>query len=93
MGKSIGTSEQKRLLELLRRIRLDAGLRQVDLAEKLGQPQSFVSKYESGERRLDLLELRQICDVVGIPLIKFIQMFESVVSAPKRQRSPQIQKS
>jgi transcriptional regulator with XRE-family HTH domain len=55
MGKSIGTSEQKRLLELLRRIRLDAGLRQVDLAERLGQPQSFVSKYELGERRLDLL--------------------------------------
>jgi transcriptional regulator with XRE-family HTH domain len=76
MGKSIGTSEQKRLLALLRRIRLDAGLRQVDLAERLGQPQSFVSKYESGERRLDLLELRQICEAVGMPLNKFVQLFE-----------------
>jgi len=76
MGKSIGTSEQKRLLALLRQIRLDAGLRQVDMAERLGQPQSFVSKYESGERRLDLLELRQICEAVGISLPKFIRMFE-----------------
>lgn len=76
MGKSIGTSEQKRLLALLRQIRLDAGLRQVDLAERLGQPQSFVSKYESGERRLDLLELRTICEAVGIPLSKFVRLFE-----------------
>jgi transcriptional regulator with XRE-family HTH domain len=79
MGKSIGTSEQKRLLELLRQIRLDAGLRQVDLAERLGQPQSFVSKYESGERRLDLLELRQICEAVGISLLKFVKMFEKEI--------------
>lgn len=79
MGKSIGTAEQKRLLGLLRRIRLDAGLRQVDLAERLGQPQSFVSKYESGERRLDLLELRGICEAVGITLSKFVRMFEKEI--------------
>lgn len=77
MGRSIGTSEQKKLLTLLRQIRLDAGLRQVDLAKRLGQPQSFVSKYESGERRLDLLELKRICDAVGISLSKFVRMFET----------------
>ncbi len=77
MGKSIGTTEQKRLLALLRQIRIDGGLRQVDLAERVGQPQSFVSKYESGERRLDLLELRQICKAVGIALTDFVRMFES----------------
>jgi transcriptional regulator with XRE-family HTH domain len=76
MGKSIGTPEQKRLLALLRHIRLDAGMRQVDLAEKLGQPQSYVSKYESGERRLDLLELRQICEAAGMSLTKFVRIFE-----------------
>lgn len=43
------------LLTLLRRIRAEAGLRQVDMAEKLKMPQSYVSKYESGERRLDPL--------------------------------------
>ncbi len=76
MGKSIGTSEQKKLIALLRRIRLDAGLRQVDLANRLKRPQSFVSKYESGERRLDLLELRQGCVAVGINLAAFVRQFE-----------------
>lgn len=76
MDKSIGSTDQERLQELLRQIRLEAGLRQVDLAERLGQPQSFVSKYESGERLLDLLEIRQICKAVGVPLGKFIRRFE-----------------
>ena len=53
-------------MALLRQVRLDAGLRQTDVAKKLGKPQSFVSNYESGERRLDLLELQVVCEVVGI---------------------------
>lgn len=61
---------------LLRQVRLEAGLRQVDLAERLGQPQSFVSKSESGERRVDLLELQQICRAVGITLVEFARRFE-----------------
>ena len=76
MGRSIGTADQKRLLELLRQIRLDAGLRQVDLAKRLRQPQSYISKYESGERRLDLLELREVCRAVGIDLKDFVRRFE-----------------
>ncbi|MBX3415235.1 MAG: helix-turn-helix transcriptional regulator [Pirellulales bacterium] len=76
MEKSIFTADQRKLQELLRQIRLGAGLRQLDLAEKLGQPQSFVSKYESGERRLDLLEIRHICQAVGIPLRDFIDRLE-----------------
>jgi len=68
--------EHSALLALLRQIRLDAKLRQVDLAERLGQPQSFVSKYESGERRLDILELRSVCKVVGISLEDFVAKLE-----------------
>ena len=64
------------LLVLLRQIRLDAKLRQVDLAERLGHPQSFVSKYESGERRLDILELRSLCKAVGITLEQFVAKLE-----------------
>ena len=64
------------LLALLRQIRLDAKLRQVDLAKRLGQPQSFVSKYESGERRLDILELRSLCKAVGITLEQFVAKLE-----------------
>ena len=76
MEKTIFTAEQKKLTKLLRQIRLAAGLRQSDLAERLGQPQSFVSKYESGERRVDILEVRQICQAVGITLQEFVERLE-----------------
>jgi transcriptional regulator with XRE-family HTH domain len=65
-------TDKKRFLSLVRQMRLDAGLRQADLARKLGEPQSFVSRYESGERRMDMLELRQICKVLGVSLADFI---------------------
>ena len=68
--------EYSSLLSLLRQIRLDANMRQVDLAERLGQPQSFVSKYESGERRLDILELRSLCKAAGITLGQFVSRLE-----------------
>jgi transcriptional regulator with XRE-family HTH domain len=55
---------------------VEAGLRQVDVANALGKPQAFVSFYESGVRRLDLLELRQICGVLGISLIDLVRRFE-----------------
>ncbi len=53
-------------------------MRQVDLATCLGQHQSYVSKYESGERRLDILELRQVCQVLGISLTDLILRFEAL---------------
>src|SRR5215216_2720250 len=84
MSKFTGTPEQQRLQELLRQIRVDAELKQTDLAERLGQSQSFVSKYESGERRLDLLELRQICEAVGISLAEFVRKFESSMNEGQR---------
>jgi transcriptional regulator with XRE-family HTH domain len=68
--------QQKALLSLLRQLRKEAGLRQVDMAKALGKPQAFVSYFESGARRLDLLELRQICGILGITLIDFIRKFE-----------------
>ena len=73
--------QQRALLSLLRQIRADAGLRQTDLAEALGMPQSVVSKYESGERRLDILELRQVCTVVGIELSDFCARLEKLLKA------------
>jgi transcriptional regulator with XRE-family HTH domain len=76
MEKSIFTAEQKALQETLRQLRKGAGLRQEELADRLNEPQSFVSKYESGERRLDLIELRQICSAVGITLLEFAKRFE-----------------
>jgi transcriptional regulator with XRE-family HTH domain len=51
-------------------MRLERRLTQAELSSHLGKPQSYVSKYESGERKLDLLELEQICDVLaGLSLL------------------------
>jgi transcriptional regulator with XRE-family HTH domain len=86
MGKSIGTPEQKKLLVLLRQIRLNAGLRQEDLAHLLGKPQPYVSRYESGERRLDLLELRAVCVALRVKLTDFVSEFEKSMSVRVRKK-------
>ncbi len=57
----------------MREARDHAGLSQVELAGRLGRPQSFVSKYESGERRLDVAEFIEICEVLGTPASKIIK--------------------
>jgi ribosome-binding protein aMBF1 (putative translation factor) len=71
--------DQKALLSLLRTIREEAGMRQEDLAEALLMPQSVISKYESGERRLDILELRQVCKATGLTLAKFGRRLDRVL--------------
>jgi DNA-binding XRE family transcriptional regulator len=68
--------ERRVFLRLLRRIRLEAKLTQTDLAKLLGVTQARVSKYEQGERRMDILELKRVCDAVGFPLIEFARQFE-----------------
>jgi transcriptional regulator with XRE-family HTH domain len=72
-------TNQKALLSLLREIRVEAGLTQAKLAQALKMPQSVVSKYESGERRLDLLEIRDVCDAVGVSLVDFVRRFEKIL--------------
>lgn len=74
--KSIHTREQICLQRLLRVVRTDAGLTQDKLAKKLREPQSYVSKYESGERLLDVLEVRHVCKAVGISLTDFVKRLE-----------------
>lgn len=76
MSRYTASAEQKHLRQLLRKVRMEAGLRQEDMARLLKQSQSFVSKYESGERRIDFLELRQICRALKITLEDFVRRFE-----------------
>lgn len=59
--KTIHSQENGLLIEWLSSKRLFAGLTQQQLSELLGKPQSFVSKYENGERRLDFVETIEIC--------------------------------
>ena len=60
---------------LLKEARVNAGLNQAGLAERLGVRQSFVSKYETGERRLDVGEVHEICSALGLPFIDFAIAF------------------
>jgi transcriptional regulator with XRE-family HTH domain len=69
------------LRKLLRDVRKEAGLGQVALAGRLGRPQSFVSNIEKGQRRVDVLELREICVACGIPLSEFIARLEERLDA------------
>ena len=71
MPKSTHTPEYKVMLKLLRELRDQKGMYQSDLAERLDVPQSYVSKSENGERRLDLLEVRLWCIAVGVPFVEF----------------------
>jgi ribosome-binding protein aMBF1 (putative translation factor) len=74
--KTLHSDEHERFRGLLRKARMEAGLTQLELASRLGVPQSFVSKYESGERRLDVLELRLVCQAVGVSLQEFVRRLE-----------------
>lgn len=67
--------KKARVANLLRQVRLDANLTQLQLAGKIGQTQSYVSKYENGEQRLDLIELEAVCKAAGIKLTDFVDRY------------------
>lgn len=72
MQKSLKSAEYARLIQLLVAARHQAGVRQQALAKKLGRSQSFVAKYEGGERRIDLVEFVAIVEALGAdPLRQF----------------------
>lgn len=66
MPKLTDEPEYQRLREFLIAARIDAGLTQAGVAALLGRTQSFVSKYENGERGLDVLEFVRVCAVLGV---------------------------
>lgn len=71
--KSIYSAEYQRLCDLLRQLREEAELTQVEVAERLNEPQSFVSKYESGQRRLDVIELKHVARALGVSLHQVLE--------------------
>jgi transcriptional regulator with XRE-family HTH domain len=63
---------QKRFRELLVAARKKAHLTQAELSSRLNRPQSFVSKYERGERRLDVVEFRAVASALGVDPVQFL---------------------
>jgi len=70
------TPQKRRLQSVLREVRKQRGLTQLELADLLGKPQSYVSKYESGERRLDLPEIERVCQAVDVELTDFVRRYQ-----------------
>jgi transcriptional regulator with XRE-family HTH domain len=79
MKKRIYIAQRDRLVSLLREMRIEAGLTQVDLAARIEKDQAYVSRYESGQRRLDVLEVREICQAVGVTLEEFVKRLEKAL--------------
>ncbi|MGB3638730.1 MAG: helix-turn-helix transcriptional regulator [Rivularia sp. (in: cyanobacteria)] len=79
MDKSIVSSEYQIFLKLLRNIRTERACTQESLAKAVGETQSFISKCERGERRIDVVELRHFCLGIGITLTEFVQKFEEAL--------------
>jgi transcriptional regulator with XRE-family HTH domain len=71
--KSVHSEEQQLLRELLITARDKAGLTQQVLAKRLGKPQSFVAKYEGGERRLDVIEFVVIARAIGADPVRILR--------------------
>lgn len=65
LAKSVHSADQRAFCALMREVRKKAGLTQHDLAKRLKRPQSFVAKYEGGERRLDVVEFLNVVDAIG----------------------------
>jgi transposase-like protein len=68
------SAKDVKVADVLRRWGIDSS--QLARIRRLGRPQSFVSKYETGERRLDLIEIRDVCQACGIELITLVERFE-----------------
>lgn len=84
MPKTIYRPEYAVLVELVREMRLEAGLTQTDVSTQLGVTQSHLSDVERGTRRLDLIELRDIAGVCGVSLVDAVSEFETRL---KRKRA------
>lgn len=73
MTKSVFTQKHDRFRQMLVQARKDSGLTQMQLAEQLARPQSFVSKIERGERRLDVVEFFEVARAIGIDPFAFLR--------------------
>jgi transcriptional regulator with XRE-family HTH domain len=87
MEKSVHTAEYATLLDMLREARRQAGVTQTELAARLRKSQSFVSKVEVGETRLDVIQLRTILRALGVSLRDFVAKLDARLDREGGRRS------
>lgn len=85
MLKSVHTARHKLFCESLKRARKDAGLTQEDVAKKLGEHQSFVSRYEAGDRRLDVVEFFEVASALLIDPVAHLKAFSRALTLNRRR--------
>ena len=71
--RSLHTRDYDRFRSLLIAARKKAGLSQAELAKRLAKPQSFVSKFERGERRLDVIEFKSVAEALGLDALRLLR--------------------
>jgi transcriptional regulator with XRE-family HTH domain len=76
MEKSQHTRKYRRLLRFLRKVRKEVGLTQLEVAAKLDTYKTYSSKIEAGERRIDVIELAELCTLYNIPLKRVFRVIE-----------------
>jgi transcriptional regulator with XRE-family HTH domain len=86
MKKSIYSNGYQLFLQTLRNAREAAELTQEEVAERIDQTQSFVSKYERGERRLDIVETLAICDAIGVSFHVFVEDFMRTIKTQRKSK-------
>ncbi|MFZ2193790.1 MAG: helix-turn-helix transcriptional regulator [Candidatus Moraniibacteriota bacterium] len=73
MDKTIKTKEYALFIERMKKARIEAGLRQIDVAKKMRRPQSYISRVESGEYRLDILEVKRFAKLYKKSIDHFLK--------------------
>jgi len=79
MRKTLRSPDHRTLLELLTAARKKAGLTQAEVAKKLRRPQSFVAKYENGERRLDVVEFVELARVLAADPVALVRAYTRTI--------------
>ena len=86
MSKTTFTQANDIFRELLKETRVAKNLTQADVAKSLGVPQSYVSKYESGERRLDFVETVLVCETLGMSIEDFAAAYSARLAMARRAK-------
>ena len=84
MTKAIYRREHVIFLEVLKRMRVESGMTQAQCSAALGRPQSFMSDVERGVRRLDTVQLRDLCLALKTNLVSFIKAYEQALNGESK---------
>lgn len=85
MAKPILRAEYDAVRSLIRELRIGAEVKQVDLSEALGKPQPYISAIETGHRRVDIVEIRDICKALDLTLSDFVTKLEKAIRSPAKK--------